>query len=201
MASEQKPSAAEAGGLPRLFVWAGRPRSLWILAALTLVSGAAMLPAMVTMADHGASLIAFENAGTVARSEEILAGWGDVGKTAAWWQLAIDLPFLVGYGLFAAGACAAVARRAVRVGKPRLRRAATALAWCGPVAAAADLMQNISLALILAGDVAQPWSRIAATSGPTVNGLMAIALIFALVGTAATRERPAAEVTRAGLDP
>jgi len=199
MAPNPELSLAEAGGLPRLFVWAGRPRSLWILAALTLISGAAMLPAMITMADHGASLIAFENAGTVARSEEILAEWGAAGKAAAWWQLALDVPFLIGYGLFAAGACAAVARRAARVGKSWLRRAAAVLAWFGPVAAVADLLQNISLALILAGHVAQPWSRIAATSGPTVNGLMAIALIFALAGTAATREQPA-EVTRAELD-
>jgi hypothetical protein len=200
MAADRKLSVAEAGGLPRLFVWAGRPRSLWILAALALLSGAAMLPAMITMADHGASLIAFENAGTVARSEEILAEWGGPGKAAAWWQLALDVPFLIGYGLFAAGACAAVAGRAGRVGKPRLRRAATALAWCGPVAAAADLTQNVSLALILTGHVAQPWSRIAATSGPVVNGLMAIALIFALAGTIATRERRPAEATAAELD-
>ena len=119
MPANQKLSVAEASGLPPLFVWAGRPRSLWILAALTLLSGAAMLPAMIAMADHGASLIAFEDAGTVARSQEILAEWGAAGKTAAWWQLVLDLPFLVGYGLFAAGACAAVARRAARVGKPR----------------------------------------------------------------------------------
>lgn len=200
MATNQELSVVEAGGLPRLFVWAGRPRSLWILAALTLISGAAMLPAMIAMADHGASLIAFENAGTVARSEEILAGWGAAGEAAAWWQLALDLPFLVAYGLFAAGACAAVACRAARVGKPRLRRAATVLAWCGPVAAAADLMQNVSLALILAGHVAQPWSRIAATSVPAVNVLMAIALIFALAGTVATRERRPKEPTGAGLE-
>ena len=186
--------------MPRLFVWAGKPRSLWILAALTLLSGAAMLPAMITMADHGASLIAFENAGTVARSQEILTGWGEAGKAAAWWQLVLDLPFLVGYGLFAAGACAAVARRAARVGKPRLRKAATVLAWCGPAAAAADMLQNVSLALILAGHVAQPWSRIAAIAGPAVNGLMAIALIFALAGTAATREQRPKEPTGAGLE-
>ena len=55
--------------LPRLFVAAGTRRGLWSLAALTLLSGAAMLPAMRTMADHGASLIAFESAGSVSRSQ------------------------------------------------------------------------------------------------------------------------------------
>lgn len=185
--------------MPRLFIWAGRPRVLWALAALALICGAAMLPAMSTMAGHGASLIAFESAGSVARSEEILAGWGDPGKTAAWWQLAFDTPFLVGYGLFAAGACAAVARRAAGVGKPRLVRAAALVAWCGPLAAGADFLQNVSLALILSGRVAQPWPRIAAICGPATTTLMAVALLFALAGAIATRERRAARGT-AGSD-
>jgi len=187
--------------MPRLFVRAGRPRALWALAALTLISGAAMLPAMSTMSDHGASLIAFEGAASVARSQEILTEWGDPGKTAAWWQLALDLPFLIGYGLFAAGACAAVARRAAKVGKPRLQRLATLLAWCGPVAAAADLLQNVSLALVLAGQVTQPWPRIAAICGPVTTTLMIVALAFALIGTLATREQRVAGATRmAGPD-
>jgi len=152
-----------------------------------------MLPAMSTMADHGASLIAFEDAGSVARSQQILAGWGDAGKAAAWWQLALDMPFLIGYGLFAAGACAAVARRASGAGKPRLRRAATLIAWCGPVAAGADFLQNVSLALVLSGHVNQPWPRIAAICGPVTTTLMVIALAFALAGTVATRRRPSAE--------
>lgn len=100
---------------------------------------------MSTMAGHGASLFAFEGAGSVARSEEVVSGWGSSGKAAAWWQLALDTPFLLAYGLFAAGACAAVARRAARIGKIRLGRAATVMAWCGPVAAAADFLQNVSL--------------------------------------------------------
>ncbi|HEY6550775.1 MAG TPA: hypothetical protein VIY71_06195 [Solirubrobacterales bacterium] len=184
-----------AQSMPRLFIWAGRPRVLWALAAMALICGTAMLPAMSTMADHGASLIAFESAGSVARSEEILAGWGDPGKTAAWWQLALDTPFLVGYGLFAAGACAAVARRAAGVGKPRLMRAAALVAWCGPLAAGADFLQNVSLALILSGRVTQPWPRIAAICGPATTTLMAVGLFFALAGAIATRERRAAQGT------
>ena len=180
---------SRAESIPRLFAWAGRPWTLWVLAGITLTFGAAMLPAMSTMAGHGASLFAFESAGSVARSREILSGWSDPGKTAAWWQLALDTPFLIGYGLFAAGACAAVARRAAKVGRSRLRRLATVLVWCGPVAAAADLLQNVSLALILSGHLAQPWPRIAAICGSTTTILMAVALAFALAGAVATRER------------
>jgi hypothetical protein len=179
--------------LPRLFVVAGKPRSLWILAAVTLLSGAAMLPAMNTMADHGASLTAFEFAGSVSRSQEIVSGWGEAGKMAAWWQLALDMPFLISYGLFLAGACAAVAGRAERTGRFRIQRAATLVAWFGPIAAGADLLQNISLALILSGREVQPWPRISALGGRTTGILMAVGLAFALAGAIATRTKPTTE--------
>lgn len=184
--------------LPRLFAAAGTKRGLLGLGALTLLCGAAMLPAIRTMADHGASLIAFESAGRVPRSREIVAEWASAGKAAMWWQLALDTPFLVGYGLFLAGACAAVARRARGVGMPRLERAASALAWCGPIAAAIDLSQNVSLALVLAGYVTQPWPRISAVAGPLTTTLVLLAAIFALAGTFATRQRAASTPARSG---
>ena len=176
--------------IPRLFCAAGTKRGLLGLAALTLVCGAAMLPAMATMAtmaDHGASLLEFESAGSVARSQGIVAEWGSAGKSAMWWQLALDLPFLIGYGLFLAGACAAVARRASSRDMPRLERAAAALAWLGPLAAASDLLQNISLAFVLSGHVAQPWPRISAVGGQVTLALGLTAALFALIGTFATR--------------
>jgi hypothetical protein len=181
--------------LPRLFAAAGTRRGLWGLAALTLLCGAAMLPAMRTMADHGASLIAFESAGSVARSQEILSEWGSAGKAAMWWQLALDTPFLIGYGLFLAGACAAVARRARSAGRPKLGRAAALIAWFGPIAAAADFTQNVSLALVLTGHETQPWPRISAITAPITTTLAISAALFALAGVFTTRtgaaDRPA----------
>jgi hypothetical protein len=166
----------------RFFAALADRRRLLALAAVALLSGAAMLPAMRTMSDHGESLFAFEGAGSVERSEEIVSTWGEPGKLAAWWQLALDTPFLIAYGLFAAGACAAVASRAAAAGKVRLRQAAELLIWFGPLAAAADLLQNLSLAMILTGHVVQPWPRISAVCGSVTTSLMAIALIFALGG-------------------
>jgi hypothetical protein len=177
--------------LPRLFIIAGTKRGLWSLGALTLLCGAAMLPAMRTMADHGASLIAFESAGSVSRSQEIVTEWGSAGKAAMWWQLALDTPFLIGYGLFLSGACAAVARRARGAGRPRLERAAAVVAWFGPLAAAADFSQNVSLALVLAGHVVQPWPRISAVAAPVTTTLAFAAALFALGGVIATRGRVA----------
>jgi len=184
--------------LPRLFVAAGTRRGLRSLAALTLLCGAAMLPAMRTMAGHGASLIAFESAGSVSRSREIVTEWGSAGKTAMWWQLALDTPFLIGYGLFLAGACAAVARRARSIGRPRLERAAAVAAWLGPIAAAADFSQNVSLALVLTGHAAQPWPRISAVAGPVTTTLALSAALFALGGALATRAARSRGGTPAG---
>ncbi|HMJ72619.1 MAG TPA: hypothetical protein VK471_04535 [Solirubrobacterales bacterium] len=184
--------------IPKLFRAAGAKRRLWMLAALTLFFGAAMLPAMRTMADHGASLIAFESAGKVSRSQEIVSDWGDAGKTAMWWQLGLDLPFLIGYGLFLAGACAAVARRALEAGRPRLEQAAAVLVWFGPLAAAGDFLQNVALALVLEGHVTQPWPRIAALANPITTSLTVSAGLFALCGALATRQRRSAAPVQEG---
>jgi len=178
---------ASKPGVPAFFLGLSSPRRLLALVAVVLVSGAAMLPAMRTMSDHGYSLFAFEKAGSVERSAEIVDRWGEDGKRAAWWQLAFDMPFLIGYGLFAAGACAAVARRADLTGKPRLRRMATVLVWFGPLAAVADFLQNVSLALILSGHIASPWPQISARAGTLTSVLMCAALLFAVVGWASTR--------------
>jgi len=145
-----------------------------------------MIPSFHGMSGHGASLGSFEDAGSVAESTRIVTEWGDAGRGAARTQLLIDLPFMVSYGLFLAGACMFVAGRAWRVGRPRLARIAEALAWAGPIAAAFDLAQNVSLGLILGGHHTQPWPRISADTAIVTRGLAAIALVFAIAGTAVT---------------
>lgn len=176
---------------PPIFAAAARKRSLAILAALFMLLALAMQPAMQTMIDHGHSVIAFELAGSVSRSREIVSEWGSAGETAAWWQLAIDLPFLVVYGLFLAGACTAVARRAHATGRVRLERVASVCAWFGPAAAAADLLQNVSLAFELAGHVTQPWPAIAAVAFPIISGLAIVAVVVAAAGALMTRSTAA----------
>jgi len=146
-----------------------------------------MLPAIAAMADHGATVIDFESARTVARSQAILGEWGGAGERAMWWQLALDTPFAVCYGLLFAGGCAAVAGRANRLGKPKLERAAVVFAWLGGLAAIADLAQNISLAIVLAEPVTQPWPTISAFAAPTTTVLGATSVVFALAGALATR--------------
>jgi hypothetical protein len=175
--------------LPSLFIAVGTRRGLLLLGAATALFGLAMLPAIATMASHGASVVAFETAGSVGRSEEILREWGTAGERAMWWQLALDTPFVVSYGLLLAGACAAVARRAETQGKWKMARAAIVFAWLGAIAAIADLSQNASLAIVLADAPAQPWCRISALAVPVTLGFGGAAACFALAGFAATRGR------------
>lgn len=174
---------------PRLFVALSSRRSLMLLAVVTITAFVAMTPAMATMGEHGASVSEWETAGSVERMHEVLDEWGDAGKRAAWWQLALDVPFVLGFGLFFAGACTAVAARAAAAGRPIARRAALAAAWLGPVAACADLLQDASLALVLAGHVAQPWVRIAALTAPFIVVCVAFAALVAALGVLLTRRR------------
>jgi hypothetical protein len=179
--------SGEPSRLPRIFLLASARRSLLALALLAGLSGLAMLPAMATMSRHGASLFEFESAGSVARSQAILAEWGGAGKDAMWWQLALDLPFIAGYSFLLAGACAAVVGRARSVGRPGLARMGTFVAWFGPVAGAADLLQNVALGLVLGGAKGQPWPRISAVAGTLTTVLAILAALFAAGGFLATR--------------
>jgi hypothetical protein len=60
-------------------------------------------------------------------------------------------------------------------------------AWLGPLAAVADLAQNVSLAIVLADPVSQPWPTISAFAAPATTALGAAAVVFALAGALATQ--------------
>lgn len=132
-------------------------------------------------------MLDFETAGSVMRSQQILAEWGEAGKHAMWWQLALDTPFAISYGLLFAGCCVAVGRRARAAGRTGPETAARVFAWLAPLAAAADLAQNLSLGIVLAGSSSQPWPHIAALAAPTTMILVGSAAVFAAVGALATR--------------
>ena len=160
-------------------------RGLAALAALTLITFFAQLPATDTMSEHGATITEFEFAGTTAKAEQIVDGFGDEGKRAAWTQLAIDMPFLVAYGLLIAGCCLAAADRLARLGRNALARGLKWLAWCGPLAALCDTVQNAALAFILAGHAGQPAPRLAQVFGYATLSFAAIGIVAIGVGLAA----------------
>ncbi len=186
-------SRPRSGRIQRLFETVGRPRWLAATGAATVLLYLAMIPSFHGMSGHGTSLGSFEDARSVRESTRIVTEWGGAGRGAARTQLLIDLPFMVSYALFLAGACTFVAARARLVGRLRLGRVAEVLAWGGPIAAALDLAQDIALALVLAGHHTQPWPLISADTAIVTRGLAEGVFVFAIIGGASTlvgRPRP-----------
>lgn len=75
-----------------------------IVAAAALAAGfffAMGLPERA-MRRRGAGIVAFEKAGTWARAEEILDGWGEPGASAARTSIALDWAFIAAYVAFSA---------------------------------------------------------------------------------------------------
>jgi hypothetical protein len=117
------------------------------------------------MTEHGVSVDDFQFAGTSAKAELAYNELGQDGRRAAWWFLALELPFLVSYGLLLCAGCAFAARQLAAAGAERLARVARVSAVLGLLAAGCDLIQNSALAVILEGHFAQPAPRIAEVFG------------------------------------
>jgi hypothetical protein len=175
-------------------------RGIAVLAVITVVGFFGQFPVTQTMKDHGASIIDFEYAGTTAKAETILAGYGDEGKQAAWWQLAIDVPFLIAYGLLIAGCCLAAAERLANVGRQGLARLLRWTAWCGPVAAACDMTQNVALAFELEGQTGQPAPRFSEVFGYLTFGFAGIGVATIAIGVAVLLVSKLRSVRTAGAE-
>lgn len=139
------------------------------------------------MSERGEGIFAFELARTSDRAHEIVTEWGEEGRSAAKTSLYLDFPYLVFYGLFLSGACAAVARRAAALGWGRLEGFGVALAWGALVAAWADALENLALLLVASEHTGQPWPALAFGFATIKFGLVIPALLFAVLGWAVTR--------------
>lgn len=113
------------------------------------------------MRRRGASILAFELAGSPTRLNAILDAWGDEGQSAARKSLLLDtLLFVPGYAVLtsivAAGCADELAfRTTTTIGD--LTRAA---AWLALAAGGLDLIENLALAFALHGHVTV-WGHIA----------------------------------------
>lgn len=135
------------------------------LGIVVLLSSMAIGTAATSMTEHEVSVGDFQFAGTSAKAEQAYNELGHDGRRAAWWFLALELPFLIGYGLLLCAGCAFAALRLAAAGAERLARIARFAAVFGLLAAASDLIQNTALAINLTGSFAQPAPRIAALFG------------------------------------
>jgi hypothetical protein len=162
-----------------------------VLAAVTVAFGVAALPSLGDMDDHGVGILELEFTGTSDKAAEHYEQLGSDGRSAARTSLLLDYPYLVGYGLFLAGACVAVSDRARRTGRPRLAAIGPPLAWGALGAAACDAIENAALLLILDGHTGQPWPAVAFGCASVKFALAASASLYALGGWLATLRRPA----------
>jgi hypothetical protein len=111
--------------------------------------------------DHGCGW----GLGTSAKAELAYDELGQAGRHAAWWFLAVELPFLCSYGLLLCAGCAFSAKQLATAGAERLARIASFAAVFGLLAAGSDLIQNSALVVVLMGHFAQPAPRIAEVFG------------------------------------
>ena len=172
---------------PRLFA---RRHVLLALFAGGAIAGAFALPDLATLSDRGDGIISFELARTPQRASEILSAWDDEGRDAARRSLYLDYPFLVFYGLFLAGACSAVARRAGELGRAPLATVGILLAWGALLAAWSDAFENLALLLVVGEHTSQPWPGLAFSFATLKFALLVPAVLYALAGWAATARAP-----------
>jgi hypothetical protein len=164
------------------------------LGLVVLLSSMAIGAAATSMTEHGVSVDDFQFAGTSAKAELAYDDLGHDGRRAAWWFLALELPFLVSYGLLLCAGCAFAAQRLAAAGVERLARIARFASVFGLLAAGSDLIQNSALAVVLMGHFAQPAPRIAAVFGDLtwVFGISAGFVFVAGWAFAALRSREVA---------
>jgi hypothetical protein len=180
--------------LPGLF--AARParrRVLWAIFVLGAAFGLAQLPALATMGDHGVGILEFELARTSSKATQLVSDLGHHGRSAARLSLYLDYPYLVGYGLFFAGACTVVAERARALAWRRWATVGVLLAWAALIGAGLDAIENGALLVELGGHTGQPWPGIAFASAAPKLVVVGLAQLYALLGwvavTAARRRR------------
>ncbi len=161
--------------------WPARRRRLAFGCVLGATLVITVLAAVATPLPDDATIVDFELAGSVERTQEILGAWrseGVIGDAKAI-QL-FDLVYPLIYAAALAGGCIAAAGAWERAGRPRLAAAGIAMAWVATAAAAFDYVENLGLAVSLWGDPASPWPQLAYAAAVLKFAAIALALVYAL---------------------
>ena len=163
-------------------------------AALICVALAALLPTVlgaVVKPLHedepgGKSIIDFELAGSVERTEEILATWRREGVIDEAKAIQIfDLIYPLIYAAALAGGCIAAVGAWERARRPRLANAGIAMAWVAFAAAGFDYVENLGLGISLWGDPASPCPQLAFVAAILKFAGIYSSLLYALSGVVA----------------
>jgi len=156
---------------------------------LTLGAGALALPSLGRMDLRGVSILDIELMRTSENATQQVALLGSSGVDAAQMSIYLDFPFLVLYALALSAACAVLAARAADRGATALAAAGRLMVWAAPVAAALDAVENVALLRVLGGQTGQPWPGIAYGFASVKFVLLAVVIVYLVVGLLLTLGR------------
>ena len=156
---------------------------------LTLGVGALALPSLGRMDIRGVSIIDIELMRTSSNAAEQVARLGPDAVEAAKMAIYLDFPFLVLYALALSASCAVLAARAAERGRSTLASAGRTIAWAAPVAALFDAIENVALLQVLSDRVEQPWPGLAFGFASVKFALLAVVIVYLVVGLVRTAER------------
>lgn len=166
-----------------------RERFVVGLFILLLGMGALALPSLGLMSMRGVSIFDLEFMRTSTDASMQVARLGPDGVVSAKVALYVDFPFLVLYAMALSAACVVVAARFLDRGAFRLAAMVNRVALLAPTAAAFDALENVAILRILAGHVDQPWPGMAFGFAIVKFVLLAVVVIFFLVGLVLARDR------------
>ena len=166
-----------------------RERFVVGLFILMLGTGALALPALGLMSMRGVSIFDLEFMRTSAEASVQVAQLGPDGVVSAKVAVYVDFAFLVLYAMTLSAACVVVAARSMDRGSFRLAAMAHRLAWLAPIAAACDALENVAILRVLSGHVDQPWPGFAFGFAIVKFVMLAVVVIFLLVGMVLAREQ------------
>lgn len=125
-------------------------------------------------------IVDLELAGTESRARAVLDAWDAGAQRHAVLAVRLDFLFLLVYSTAISVACMLAAGRLAH--RPYLARVGRPLAWLQWGAAKLDAIENVALLQMLGGRVQQPWPRIARTCALPKFTIIALGLVYALIG-------------------
>lgn len=156
----------------------GRLFLLSTVAALTIICLAILRvtdPSRLSGKPPG--IVGFELAGTAAASKRIVEGWGELGRTAAAFNLGFDYLFIVSYSTLMALLCLWATARCSGLG---LAAFGVLVAWLQWAAGLLDCIENAALLRILFHGVSNRAANIARVSSLGKFSLIACGAIYVI---------------------
>jgi hypothetical protein len=158
----------------RLFIIA-----LSLVLTLMVVFGVTGGPMNTIASPYG--IVSFELAGTPERADEILSSWGQVGRERAAFSLGLDFLFIPVYIVAIIFGCA-LASRSIQAREWPLAHVGHFLSIGVIFAGVLDVVENISLLVVLFATITVPWPQVASWCAVPKFALIFLALVYTLYG-------------------